>query len=98
MPGLGCCRTLLRGGLVSKAHRRVYHSTRGLRAIKKRREKDPAQLEEACNQRRLEDPSHIMYQLNGFRKSTPPKNRQKFVIYYYLIKYLVDGFVGGVTV
>ena len=38
-----------------------------------------------------------MYELNGFRQSTPPQNHQPIVHYCYLINYEVDGFVGGLT-
>ena len=34
--------TLFRGGLVFKAHRLLYHSTLGLRVIKKKKKKYPA--------------------------------------------------------
>ena len=32
----------------------------------------------------------------SFRKSTPPANRQ-LIVYYYLLKYEVDGIVGELT-
>ena len=37
--------------------------------------------------------SHIMYQLNGFRKSTPPENRQ-LIVYLYQLKYQFDSLMG----
>jgi len=40
--------------------------------------------------------SHKMYLLISFRKSTPPQNRQ-LIVYYYQLKYQVDGFVGELT-
>jgi len=40
--------------------------------------------------------SHRMYLLISFRKSTPPPNRQ-LVVYYYELKYFVNGFVGEIT-
>jgi hypothetical protein len=41
-------------------------------------------------------PSHIMHLWIGFRKSTPPQNRH-LIVYNYLSKYEVDGFVGELT-
>jgi hypothetical protein len=40
--------------------------------------------------------SHEMYLLISFRKSTPAQNRQ-LIVYYYLLKYQVDDFVGELT-
>jgi hypothetical protein len=37
--------------------------------------------------------SHRMYSLIGFKKFTPPQNRQ-IIVFYYLLKYQVDGFEG----
>ena len=40
--------------------------------------------------------SHTMCQLNGFRKSIPPQNRQ-LVVHCYLLKHKVDGLVGDLN-
>jgi hypothetical protein len=40
--------------------------------------------------------SHIMHSWINFRKSAPPQNRQ-LIVYYYQLKYCVDGFVGELT-
>ena len=36
--------------------------------------------------------SHRKYSSMGFRRSTPPQNRQ-LIVYYYQLKYEVDGLV-----
>ena len=44
----------------------------------------------------LRVPSHRMYQLNGFRKSIPPRNRQ-IIVPLSPIQNQVDGLVGELT-
>ena len=48
LPPFHTGKRLLRGGLVFKAHRLVYHSTLGLRVIKKREEETPSLHAASC--------------------------------------------------